>query len=132
VWYNSRIVISNTIDIDDENCITAKSLTEAIEIAGERDVYIAGGANLYEEALPLVDKMYITEILPLKEFPDYIDYLPKGSIVRKIGVMGFIPDFDEKITNPISLSRDEYEMFVGETVELVISKLRNLQQEVHR
>lgn len=26
---------------------------------------------------------YLTEILPLKEFPDYIDYLPKGCIVRK-------------------------------------------------
>lgn len=32
---------------------------------------------------------YLTEILPLKSFPDYIDYLPKGCIVRKIGVMGY-------------------------------------------
>ena len=30
---------------------------------------------------------YITEILPLKEFPDYIDYLPNGAIVRKIPKM---------------------------------------------
>lgn len=58
----TTIVISNTIDIENENCITAKSLTEAIEIAGDRDVYISGGAKLYEEALPLVEKMYITEI----------------------------------------------------------------------
>lgn len=30
---------------------------------------------------------YMTEILNLKVFPDYIDYLPQGAIVRKIGVM---------------------------------------------
>ncbi|MBD5505321.1 MAG: dihydrofolate reductase [Lachnospiraceae bacterium] len=42
--------------------MTAKSLQEAITMAGNRDIYISGGAKLYEEALPLVKKMYITEI----------------------------------------------------------------------
>ena len=42
--------------------MTAKSLAEAIELAGNRDIYISGGARLYEEALLLVEKMYITEI----------------------------------------------------------------------
>lgn len=58
----TTIVVSNTKNFDGENCLTAKSLTEAIELAGDRDVYISGGAKLYEEALPLVEKMYITEI----------------------------------------------------------------------
>lgn len=31
-------------------------------MAGNRDIYISGGAKLYEEALPFVEKMYITEI----------------------------------------------------------------------
>ena len=56
------IVVSNTKNFDMENCYTAGSLQEAIEIAGDRDVYISGGARLYEEALPIVEKMYITEI----------------------------------------------------------------------
>ena len=41
------IVISNTIKIEGENCITAKSLAEAIELAGDKDIYISGGSKLY-------------------------------------------------------------------------------------
>ena len=58
----TTIVVSNTKNFDGENCLTAKSLPEAIRLAGDRDIYISGGAKLYEEALPLVEKMYITEI----------------------------------------------------------------------
>lgn len=58
----TTIVISNTRNFDCENCMTAKSLEEALELAGDRKVYISGGARLYEEALPFVEKMYITEI----------------------------------------------------------------------
>ncbi len=58
----TTIVVSGTRSFNGENCMTAKSLAEAIELAGNRDIYISGGARLYEEALPLVEKMYITEI----------------------------------------------------------------------
>lgn len=54
---------------------------------------------------------YLTEILPLKSFPDYIDYLPKGCIVRKIGVMGYLPERD-KDASYIAISQDEYADFV--------------------
>ena len=56
------IVVSRTKEFRGENCYTAGSLQEAIALAGDRDVYISGGAGLYEEALPIVDKMFITEI----------------------------------------------------------------------
>ena len=69
---------------------------------------------------------YLTEILPLKEFPDYIDYLPHGSIVRKIGVMGYIPQEDTSLVKPISLSREEFEIFVKDTGELVIRKFKEM------
>ncbi len=55
------IVISKTANFDGENCKTAGSLAEAIGMA-EEDIYISGGAALYEEALPLCQKLYITEI----------------------------------------------------------------------
>jgi hypothetical protein len=67
---------------------------------------------------------YLTEILPLIEFPDYIDYLPHGCIVRKIRVMGYLPEVDENLTNPISMSREEFIYFVDNTAALVVSKLR--------
>lgn len=66
---------------------------------------------------------YLTEIIPLKEFPDYIDYLPHGCIVRKIGVMGYLPELDENLVNPISISREEFNSFTDNTASLVISKL---------
>ena len=58
----TTIVVSGTKNFDAENCFTAKSLEEAIKLAGDRNIYISGGAKLYEEALPLVEKMYVTEI----------------------------------------------------------------------
>ncbi len=65
---------------------------------------------------------YLTEILPLKDFPDYIDYLPAGSIVRKIGVMAYLPEPDDT-ADPVTISRREYAEFVNQTVQLVIEKL---------
>lgn len=56
------IVISSTQTYDAHNCMTASSLSEALQIAGDRDVYISGGVQLYKEAIGLVDKMYVTEI----------------------------------------------------------------------
>lgn len=55
-------LVSNTIKIEEENCKTVTSLNEAIKLAENKDIYISGGAMLYREALPLVDKMYITII----------------------------------------------------------------------
>lgn len=69
------------------------------------------------------DSGYLTEILPLKHFPDYIDYLPPGAIVRKIGVMGYLPA-DESDAEPIVISREEYGAFVESTVGLVVETFR--------
>lgn len=65
---------------------------------------------------------YLTEILPLKSFPDYIDYLPQGCIVRKIGVMGYLPDLDKSINKFITMSKDEYANFVEDTIQLVVKQ----------
>ena len=77
------------------------------------------------------DSGYLTEIIPLREFPDYIDYLPHGCIVRKIGVMGWIPEADESIVNPIVISREEYKSFVDNTVKLVLCKFREKRSEYY-
>ena len=68
------------------------------------------------------DSGYFTEILTMQEFPDYIDYMPKSSIVRKIGIMKYMPELDEAMVNPISISREEYADFVNSTAELVMGK----------
>lgn len=65
---------------------------------------------------------YLTEIIPLKSFPDYIDYLPQGSIVRKICVMGYLLDLDKSINKFITMSKDEYANFVEDTIQLVVKQ----------
>jgi hypothetical protein len=73
------------------------------------------------------DSGYLTEILPLQNFPDYIDYLPKGGIVRKIGVMGGIPVSDKAVDQLITVSKEEYEGFVEDAVQLVLHRFRENQ-----
>ncbi len=78
----------------------------------QRDVQALEAA--YLSAHP--DSGYLTDILPLKSFPDYADFLPPGAIVRKIGVMGTRPapcqaDF-------ITLTPEEFDGFRQRTVSL--------------
>lgn len=89
----TTIVVSNTKDFNGDNCFTAKSLDEAIKMAGDRDIYISGGARLYEEALPIVEKMYITEIDCDIEGDTYFPAFDKEQFVKEIDevVDGKIP-----------------------------------------
>lgn len=70
-----NIIVSRTKNYTAENCFTVGSLAQAIAAAGNRDVFVSGGAALYREALPLVEKMFITEVELTVEgdtfFPDF-------------------------------------------------------------
>lgn len=79
------IVISRTKNFDEENCITAKSLEEAIKLAGDKDIYISGGSSLYKEALSLVEKMYITEIDYEIEGDTYFPQFDQTLFIREDG-----------------------------------------------
>lgn len=57
-----NIVVSRTVNFEGENLMTVTSIEEAIKAAGDKDVYFSGGAKIYEESLPLVERMYITEV----------------------------------------------------------------------
>lgn len=56
------IVVSRTKNFDAPHCVTVPSLGAALEQAAGCDVFICGGAQLYQEALPLADVLYLTEI----------------------------------------------------------------------
>lgn len=57
-----NIVVSGSAHYEGENLTTVKSLQEAIAAAGDADIYVSGGYGLFQEAIPVADKMYITEI----------------------------------------------------------------------
>jgi len=59
-----NIVISRQPDYHANGCIMASSLDEAIEKVpqGEEEVFICGGAAVYELGLNLADRLYITRV----------------------------------------------------------------------
>ena len=89
----TTIVVSNTKRFEDINLLTAKSLREAIELAGDRDIFISGGAGIYEEALLFVEKMYVTEIESVIEGDTYFPEFKEQDFIKEINekVDGEIP-----------------------------------------
>jgi len=67
---------------------------------------------------------YLTEILGLETFPDYIDYLPAGAIPRKVGVMGYLPQKSVGEYAWIAMSREEYLTFIDRATEMVVESIR--------
>lgn len=71
-----NVVISRTVS-KLEGCDVYSSLAEALtSCKPEENIYIIGGASIYEQALPMADKLCLTEIddIPANAdvfFPDY-------------------------------------------------------------
>ncbi|HAG95417.1 MAG: dihydrofolate reductase [Pseudomonadales bacterium] len=61
-----HVVISRSALSLPENCYAARSLQEAIStaqtLAEQGEVVVIGGAEIYRQALPLVDRLYLTEV----------------------------------------------------------------------
>jgi len=56
------------------NCLVTHSIPEALQLAhenGEEEVFIIGGAQIYQHSMPLWDRLYYTEV----------DIEPKGDIL---------------------------------------------------
>lgn len=62
------------------DAITVKSIDEALKkVEDEEEVFIIGGASIYEQFLPLADKLYLTLVDATDPeadtfFPDYSDF----------------------------------------------------------
>ena len=76
----TSITITRQLDYQADGCLVVHSLTEAITLAaarGEPEVFVIGGADIYAQALPLANRLYLT----------WVDAEPKAD--------AFFPDFDE-------------------------------------
>jgi dihydrofolate reductase len=82
----TNIVVTRDSNYAFDGAIVAHSLEEAIEIAkkapGAEEIHIGGGAELYKQALPVIDKLYLTLIdAEASEadafFPEYADQFTK-------------------------------------------------------
>ena len=59
----TNIVITRNPDYRPEGCLVAESIHSAIELCRDIDeVFFIGGAELYAQAIPLADRLYLTEV----------------------------------------------------------------------
>jgi len=101
-----NIVISRNPSLKIEGVEVYSSLDHAfIKLIDEDEVFIIGGAQIYEQALPIADKIYLTKINA--SFPEADVFFPQidFSVWREADRETFLAD--EK--NPYSFSFIEYE-----------------------
>lgn len=78
----TNIVVTHEPDYKAEGCIVVHSLAEAIQLAsdasGNDEIFVIGGGQIYQEAIKLADKLYLTyldkEIAGDVFFPDYPEF----------------------------------------------------------
>lgn len=59
----TTVIVTRNSGLHVEGCLVAHSLQEAIALcADDEEAFIVGGAEIYAQALPLADTLYITEI----------------------------------------------------------------------
>lgn len=59
----TTVIVTRNRNLKIEGCIVAHSLENAIAASsGDEETFVVGGAELYAQALPLADTLYITEI----------------------------------------------------------------------
>lgn len=83
----TNIILTRNKNYDAPGTIIATSLEEAFEKAGNDEVFVIGGAQIYTLALPYADKLYLTLIEDEKEadafFPDYSEFTKKTLIEER-------------------------------------------------
>ena len=58
-----NIVITRNAELSIEGCEMATSLEAALAMCeGEEEVFVIGGGEIYRQAMPLADKLYITHV----------------------------------------------------------------------
>jgi dihydrofolate reductase len=70
----TMIVLTRRPEFEAEGCLIAHSLQEGLALAesrGEDQVFVIGGASVFEEALPLADDLYLTLVHAAVEADTY-------------------------------------------------------------
>lgn len=95
------IIISKTKNIECENCVTVKSLKEALELVkDEKEIFIAGGGEIYRQVLPMTDRIYLT----------IIDKVIEGDVYfPEINEDEFVKTYEERIEGEIPYTYYTYE-----------------------
>jgi dihydrofolate reductase len=60
--YRENIIVTRSLNMETEGCLTVSSLQAALEVASNKLVFIIGGAQLFSEAEALADRVYLTRV----------------------------------------------------------------------
>lgn len=84
-----NIIVSKSKKYSGENLITVNSLQEALDVSQNENVFVSGGYGLFKEVLPIVDKMYITEIeIEIKDGDVFFPEFDETKFIKTIGETG--------------------------------------------
>lgn len=89
-----NIIITRDTEFKPEGVAVCNSIEDAIKVAkkerGGEEIFIIGGGQIYQQALPFVDKLYLTVVDSFFDadtfFPDYSEF--KKVIFEKAGEDG--------------------------------------------
>ncbi|MFZ3032111.1 MAG: dihydrofolate reductase [Candidatus Moraniibacteriota bacterium] len=77
----TNIIVTLNIELELPGCLVVHSIDEALERAKEKEleeVFVIGGASIYKQFLPLIERLYLTLVQGTHEadtfFPDYSDF----------------------------------------------------------
>lgn len=72
------------------------------------------------------DSGFFTEIMTLNSFPHYMDFLPEDGIIRKVAIMGRIPENEVGDYPFVVISKDEYNGFIIDTSKKIIELIMKI------
>ena len=74
----TNVVLTRDLFFIGTNCLVAHSLEHALNIAkdnGETEAFIIGGGQIYDLAMPYIDRLYLTEVdIDIKEDPALVRF----------------------------------------------------------
>ena len=77
----TNIVVTHNKDFEAEGCKDVGSLDEAIELGkkaeGGDEVFIIGGEQIYKEAMPKLDRIYLTKVDAAVDGDKFFNYDPE-------------------------------------------------------
>ncbi len=93
-----NIVVTRNPDFTAPGVEVAHSLTEAFSLVADGEVFVIGGAQIYEEALPMASRLYLTKIEAA--FPDADTFFPEISDSQWVETLREAHEADEKNPYP--------------------------------
>lgn len=70
-----NIILSHHPDFTAPGCLTAQSLDQALNLARGDEVFIIGGGQIFSQALPRAERLYLTQVEA--EIPDADTFFPE-------------------------------------------------------